>query len=75
MKPKDRLRKALRTPALEMTFECPQCKRRVIVRMSDPPAIMHDLPTCPRYDRVATLRDGTEYLREARKIEEQRTLN
>jgi hypothetical protein len=49
-----------------VSFVCPCCGRVASVADSDPPVVLHPLPTCARYDAIETLQDAADYMREAR---------
>ena len=53
--------------SLSVDFPCPSCGLKCSARAHDSvDIIVHEIPTCPRYDRIKTLDDGTEFMREAR---------
>lgn len=59
----------------QVTIACPGCTGRATIHDSDPPAVLHTLPTCARYDAIETVDDAVSFMREARAKSNPETFN
>jgi hypothetical protein len=61
--------------SFSVDFKCPSCGLKCSAQVhNNVDVVIHEVPTCERYDRIQTIDDGTEFMREAR-LKELQTRN